>query len=122
MYWVPQQRSQVSPYDHISLSWDDAMLREVRARRLENPRNWSQQPPTLATRTVGNIQVVGCDRGGFLVVRSTLQMTESRRATRQLAGTIWHKLHRAGDEFRIQMKRVDLVNCEAAHENLELFI
>lgn len=123
MYWIPQQHGQSSPYDHISLAWEDRMLREVRVRRLENARNWSQQPPTHSTRLVGSISVEGADAAGNLVVRSSFQMTEWRRKqTRQLAGTCWHKLAAEGDGWRLRMKRIHLVNCDAVHENLEVFI
>lgn len=123
MYWIPQQHGQASPYDHISLAWEDKMLREVRVRRIENARNWSQQPPTHATRLVGSVSVEGVDAGGNLVLRSAFQMTEWRKkATRQLAGHYWHKLAAEGDGWRVRMKRVHLVNCDATHENLEVFI
>src|SRR5690606_688641 len=36
MYWIPQQHNQPSPYDHISLCWDNGMLRELRIRTLQN--------------------------------------------------------------------------------------
>ena len=123
MYWIPQQHDQPSPYDHISLAWEDRMLREVRVRRLENARNWSQQPPTHATRLVGNVSVEGVDAAGGLVLRSVFQMTEWRKKqTRQLAGFYLHKLVPEGESWRLRMKRVHLVNCDAAHDNLELFI
>jgi len=123
MYWMPQQHGQASPYDHISLAWEDHMLREVRVRRIENARNWSQQPPTRASRLVGNVSIEGTDAGGNLVVRSSFQMTEWRKKqTRQLAGCYWHKLATDGEGWRIRMKRVHLVNCDAVHENLEVFI
>jgi benzoate/toluate 1,2-dioxygenase beta subunit len=38
MYWMPRAPGQQSPYDHISLFWEDRMLRDVRIRRLEHPR------------------------------------------------------------------------------------
>ncbi|MEJ8856943.1 aromatic-ring-hydroxylating dioxygenase subunit beta [Variovorax robiniae] len=123
MYWLPQQHGQASPYDHISLAWEDKMLREVRVRRVEHARNWSQQPPTHATRLVGNVSVDGTDAAGNLVVRAVFQMTEWRkRQTRQLAGDYIYKLAAEGNGWRIRMKRVNLVNCDAAHENLEIFI
>lgn len=126
MYWIPQQHGQASPYDHISLAWEDKMLREVRMRRLDNPRNWSQQPVTHATRLIGNVEAAGLDAGGNLVVHSTFQMTEWRNAgtrqTRQMAGRLTHKLAADGAGWRIRLKRVDLVNCDAVHGNLQVFI
>ena len=123
MYWIPQKHGQQSPYDHISLAWEDAMMREVRMRRLTNPRNWSQQPVTHSTRLVGNVSAAGRDAAGSLVVHSTFQMTEWRKGdARQWAGSLTHKLEEAGDGWRIRMKRVDLVNCEAVQESIQVFI
>ncbi len=123
MYWMPQQHDQASPYAHISLAWEDKMMREVRVRRVENARNWSQQPPTHATRLVGNLSIDGVDASGSLVLRAVFQMTEWRRKkTRQLAGHYFYKLVAEGESWRLRMKRVHLVNCDAAHENLEIFL
>ncbi|MDF0501730.1 aromatic-ring-hydroxylating dioxygenase subunit beta, partial [Burkholderia cenocepacia] len=61
MYWLPHEPGQTSPRDHISLFWEDATLREVRAARVTNRRNWSQQPSTRTARIVGNVIVDGRD-------------------------------------------------------------
>jgi ethylbenzene dioxygenase beta subunit len=123
MYWIPQAHGQQSPYDHISLAWEDKMLREVRTRRLTNARNWSQQPVTRTSRLVGNISAAGLDASGKLVVDSVFQMTEWRHTEpRQLAGRITHKLAPNGDSWKIHFKRIDLVNCDAVHDNLQVFI
>lgn len=122
-YWVPRTPGQANPFDEISLFWEDAMLRQVRVRRLENPRNWSQQPATRGCRMLGNISVQGVDRGGHLIVRSTLQLTEWRRTQRQLAGAVFHKLAAMPDGgWRMVLKRVDLVNCDDWFACLEVFI
>jgi len=123
MYWIPQKHDQESPYDHISLAWEDKMLREVRVRRLGNPRNWSQQPITRTSRLVGNITVAGMDAYGYLVVHAAFQLTEWHNArARQLAGSLTYKLAIDGEVWKLHFKRVDLVNCDAVHENLQIFI
>ncbi len=123
MYWMPRRPQQESPYDHISLFWDDAMLRRVRVRRLDHPRNWSQQPPTRAVRLVGNVTIDGLDDGGNLVVSSVLQVTEWRRELRHLAARVTHKLAGvAAGGWQIRLKRVDLVQCDAVLDNLEVYL
>jgi len=123
-YWVPREHGQTDPRGHISLFWENAMLREVRVRRLTNPRNWSQQPPTHSVRILGNVMVEAGDAGsGTLTAHSCFQMTEWRKQEpRLLAGTYTHTLVEAGDSFLMECKRVDLVNCDAVHENLQVFI
>ncbi|MGN4189263.1 aromatic-ring-hydroxylating dioxygenase subunit beta [Burkholderia gladioli] len=121
MYWLPHEPGQASPHDHISLFWEDATLREVRARRVSNARNWSQQPPTRTARLVGNVMLDGRDAQGRLVVHSTLVVHEWRLGQRTLAGLVTHKLD-TGEDWKIYLKRVDLVNSTDAFANLEVFV
>ena len=122
MYWLPHEPDQVSPHDHISLFWEDATLRAVRARRVSNARNWSQQPLTRTARLVGNVIVDSRDDAGRLIVHSTLVVTEWRLGQRTLAGLVTHKLDTSGGDWKIYLKRVDLVNSTDAFDNLEVFV
>ncbi len=123
MYWIPQQHDQPSPHDHISLAWEGKMLREVRTRRLSNVRNWSQQPHTRTARLVGNVSAAGVDANGDWVVHAVFQLSEWRNEElRQLAGALTYKLRPNGDSWKLHMKRVDLVNCDAVHQNLQVFV
>lgn len=122
-YWIPRFEAQADPFESISLFWEDKMLRETRVRRINNPRNWSQQPRTRSSHLVGNITVEGVDAEGHLIVRSNVVFTEFRSEQRPLAGTVHHKLRAVeGGGWRIRMKRIDLVNCESVFGNLEVFI
>ncbi|WP_321967849.1 aromatic-ring-hydroxylating dioxygenase subunit beta [Burkholderia cepacia] len=122
MYWLPHEPGQTSAHDHISLFWEDATLREVRALRVTNARNWSQQPPTRTARIVGNVLLHGRDAAGRLIVHSTLVVNEWRLGQRTLAGLVTHKLDTSGDDWKIYLKRVDLVNSTDAFANLEVFV
>lgn len=121
-YWAPRRHDQENPFDHVSLFWEDAMLRDVRVRRLNHEHNWSQQPPTRASRLVGNVMVDGVDAAGHLIVRSSLQMTEWRLEQRQFGATVFHKLAATDDGgWKIVLKRVNLVNCDGVFGILEVF-
>ena len=123
MYWVPLRADQPDPINHVSLFYEDAMLREVRARRLEEQRAWSQQPLVHAARAVSNIRLVPAEREDEVVVRSTFMMVESRIPhQRVLAGFYTHRLVARGDGFAIREKRVDLIDSEGVHFTLEAFL
>jgi len=122
MYWVPLTHGQTDPIDHASLFYEDALLREVRARRLEEKRAWSQQPVTQAARIVGNIRLLP-EQDGDIVVAATLHLLEWRRRDQHmLGGHTTHRLRRDGADFRIVLKRVDLINCEDVQDTLETFL
>ena len=124
MYWMPLAHDQVDPLNHASIFYEDAIMRDVRRRRLNEERAWSQQPITRAARIVGNVVVTsGSVESGALTVRSTFQMTEwrKRREQRQIAGHYTHDLVVEGD-WRIRLKRVDIVNCDGVHDCFEIFV
>lgn len=124
MYWVPLQHGQQDPLNHASIFYEDAIMRDVRRRRLNESRAWSQQPITRTARIIGNVQVIAQDRAS-LKVRSTFQMTEWRkgREQRQLAGHYTHDLvGETPGEWKIALKRVDLINCDGIQDCYEVFL
>ncbi len=122
MYWAPLTHDQTDPINHVSLYYEDALLREVRARRLEEKRAWSQQPVTQAARIIGNIHLLA-DTEGDIVAVSTFHLLEWRRSgNRMLGGHYTHRLRPAAGGLRIVLKRIDLIDCEAAQETLETFL
>jgi len=122
-YWMPRFHGQADPFDQISLFFEDRILRETRVRRLRNPRNWSQQPVTQSCRLVGSIRIDGLDAQGHVIVRSVLNYTEYRLEQRQLTAQVFHKLAATEDGgWKLQLKKVDLVNCDSVFNNLEVFV
>lgn len=118
-YWVPSQPDQQSPYDTVSLMYDDRRLLETRVRRLADPRIYSQEPRSRTSRVVVNVTLEPSAGEPGRIVRSKFILVEYRRETQRLfAGTYLHRLVGHGDEMQIAMKRVDLVNCDAPLDGL----
>lgn len=131
-YWVPSVVGQKDPVDTISLYAEDRMRMEMRVIRITHPHAYSQDFPTRMSHVVGNVMLdpeggKGADGGinprADLVVRSTVQILEFRKEEQRLfGGTVRHWLRREGEEFRIALKRIDLVNCDAPLEVVQLFL
>jgi len=131
-YWVPSVVGQKDPVDTISLYAEDRMRMEMRVIRISHPHAWSQDFPTRMSHLVGNVMLDhggGRDHDGGLspkadvVVRSTVHILEYRKEEQRLfGGTVRHWLRRAGGDFKIAMKRIDLVNCDAPMEVVQLFL
>jgi ethylbenzene dioxygenase subunit beta len=117
-YWVPATAAQKSPFDQVSLFYDDRDLMKTRVERLEHPRIHVQTPPSRTAHVVGNVTVAeAADHTGEYIVGSTVIMAEYRDEHQRLfAGRQTHRLRRAGASFLIVEKRVDLVNCDAAFD------
>ncbi len=118
-YWVPSEPGQASPFDTVSLMYDDRRLLETRVRRLASPRIYSQEPRSRTSRIVTNASVEGVEADGAVLVRSKFVLVEYRREQQRLfAGTYRHRLIASADSIRIALKRVDLVNCDAVMDGL----
>jgi 3-phenylpropionate/cinnamic acid dioxygenase small subunit len=118
-YWVPSEPGQASPYDTVSLMYDDRRLLETRVRRLASRQIYSQEPRSRTSRIVTNVSLADVDAQGGSLVRSKFVLIEYRREQQRLfGGTYFHRLVIRDGAVRITMKRADLVNCDAPLEGL----
>ena len=114
-YWIPTEPDQQSPFDTVSLIYDDRRLLETRVRRLSSPRIYSQEPRSRTSRIIGNVTLEETPPGGdACTVRSKILVLENRRDSQRLfGGTALHRLVQFDGNLRIAWKRVDLLNCDA---------
>ena len=120
-YWVPTSPDQPDPIDHVSLFYEDRSLMRMRILRLRHPQAHALAIPIRTSRIVGNVLAAGVD-GDALVVRGRFQLVEAQDEHQRLfAGATTHRLVRDAGSFKIRQKRVDLVNCDAQHEAIQVF-
>ena len=127
-YWMPLAHDQQDPRLHASLMYEDKLLLQVRIERLAGQRTFSQQPKSrchhlLQRPTIERDHPEHAPDQGRYVVRVAFHYVETRQDAQQLyAG--WSTLHLVEHEgaLRIRLKRVDLVNCDAAFGNIQLFM
>jgi 3-phenylpropionate/cinnamic acid dioxygenase small subunit len=114
-YWIPTEPDQQSPFETVSLVYDDRRLLETRVRRLASPRIYSQEPRSRTSRIVGNVTLEETPPGhAACTVRSKFLVLENRRDSQRLfGGTARHHLVQRDGNLRIAWKRVDLLNCDA---------
>src|ERR1700722_750274 len=111
-YWVPMVWGQPDPFQHISLIYENVEVLTMRVQRLKELAALSQRPFSRTCHHLGNVTIRSAD-DNKLSVRSALIVVEYRRnEQRTFAGYARHTLTRNGAAFRIQAKRVDLLNCD----------
>lgn len=123
-YWMPAIEDQEDPLNHISLFYDDRVLMEVRRRNFVHPRAASKDYKVRSSHIISNIQVTQMDaQSGSCTVTSNFHcfMYYRERLT-PWAGRYTHELVREGDAYKIRHKRVDLINCDAAHNTIIIYI
>ena len=123
-YWVPAAPGQTDPLGHNSLAYEDKLLLELRIERLKSARAYSQRPPSRCLHVLQEPEAEKLDheRGEFLV-RTPFLYTETRGdESQRYAATAWHTLVSVDGKLRIRLKRVDILNCDAALPSIQLFL
>lgn len=123
-YWVPLVPDQEDGVNHTSHLYEDKLLRELRIERLKSPRAFSQQPPSrchhlLQTPVVESFEPAS----NRYVLRTEFHYTESQGDELQFyVGHFLHHLAVHDGALRIALKRVNLLNPDAALPAVQLFI
>jgi 3-phenylpropionate/cinnamic acid dioxygenase small subunit len=123
-YWVPIAPGQTDPLSHNSLAYDDKLLLQLRIERLKSPLAYSQKPASRCHHLLQTPEVEKRDpaRGEYLT-RTQFIYTETKGdASQRYAATAWHTLVGSPQGLRIRLKRVDLLNCDAALPSIQLFL
>jgi 3-phenylpropionate/cinnamic acid dioxygenase small subunit len=121
IYWVPASPDQPDGVNHASLAYEDRLLLRIRIERLK-VTPLSQRPPSRGHHLLQTPAADGTI-GAAHLVRTQFQYTEARGdEQRSYVGTAVHHLVVEGGDLRIRLKRVDLLNCDAALPGIQLFI
>jgi 3-phenylpropionate/cinnamic acid dioxygenase small subunit len=123
-YWVPLQHDQPDGIDHTSHMYEDKLLRELRIERLKSPRAFSQQPPSRCHHLLQQPSVEAMDAAAnHFVTHTQFHYSEARGDEMlTLVGTAIHHFRVEAGELRFTLKRVNLLNCDAALLSIQLFI
>jgi len=124
IYWVPLVPGQPDGINHTSHLYEDKVLRTLRIERLKSPRAYSQQPPSRAHHLLQAPTVESADADtNRYVLRTEFHYTEAQGDEIEFfVGTVYHHLTMQDGELRMTLKRVDLLNSDAALPAVQLFI
>jgi Ring hydroxylating beta subunit len=144
-YWMPLTRGQPDGRTHTSLFYEDKLLLKVRIERLRHPNAFSQQQPSFCQHVLQQpaLERAGDSAAGFPVTATGFPVTatglplnaddflmrtpfiyvETQLDTQiLLAGITYHHLTFIDGALRIRMKKIELLNCDAALPSIQLLI
>ncbi len=123
-YWMPVEWGQTDPKLTTSLMYEDKLLLKIRIDRLKGKTTYSQSPKSRCHHVLQLPHVdERDDKERRYVTWTPLHYVESRAGEQTLyAAWATHHLTVIADEIKIRLKRVDLVNCDAALGSIQLFM
>jgi 3-phenylpropionate/cinnamic acid dioxygenase small subunit len=123
IYWVPGTPEAGDPRREIAISFDDRRRMEDRIYRLRTGYAWSQAPKSRTVRMISNVEVFDAARGGARMVRSNFLISEFRvDGTRFLSGWCGHRFVQAGQGWQIEVRQVNLIDCDQNLRNPSIIL
>ena len=124
IYWVPLTPDQPEGLQHTSHLYEDKLLRDLRVERLKSPRAFSQQPRSRGHHL---LQTPGIEQfdpsANRYVTRTPFHYTEAQNdEVNFFVGTVFHHMRLQDGALRLTLKRVNLLNSDAALPAVQLFI
>ena len=124
IYWMPLEVGQTEEKLTTSLMYEDLLLLRTRVQRLSGKRTFSQKPKSRCQHLLQTPIVDKMDNpNNDYQVFTPFHYVEVRSDEKELyAGWMKHSLAIENEKLKIKLKRVDLVNCDSPHRNIQLFI
>jgi 3-phenylpropionate/cinnamic acid dioxygenase small subunit len=123
-YWMPVEWGQSDPRLTTSLMYEDKLLLKIRVERLRGSRTYSQKPRSRCHHVLQVPQIDERNDEEPLYVTWTPMHYVEARGDQQALFAAWatHHLTVVEGKLKIRLKRVDLVNCDAAFGSIQLFL
>jgi benzoate/toluate 1,2-dioxygenase beta subunit len=97
----------------IAISFDDRRRMEDRIYRLRTGYAWSQAPKSRTVRMISNVETFSTGQSSVRMVRSNFLISEFRvDGTRFLSGWCGHRFVRTAHRWEIQVRQVNLIDCD----------
>jgi len=123
IYWVPATPEGGDPRREVAISFDDRRRLEDRIYRLRTGYAWSQAPKSRTVRMISNVEVFATERSSTRMVRSNFLVSEFRvDSTRFLSGWCAHRFVQSGETWLIQVRQVNLIDCDQNLRNPSIII
>jgi len=121
-YWMPVSSEQTDPHHEISLLYENRTLMELRVRNFGHRLAPSFETPVRCSHLIGRIRIRDDTPPELEVTARFHCVMWYRNEQRIFAGDSRYDLLEKGGSFRIRRKRVDLLNADASHKSIPIYL
>ncbi len=122
IYWMPVSAQQTDPLGEISILYENRTLMDLRRFNYGHRLAPSFETALVCSHLQGRPRLLDTTEEEIRVRNKFHCVMWYREEQRLFAGHATYHLVPAGKSYRIRMKRVDLVNAEAAHRSIPIYL
>lgn len=122
IYWIPANGEGTDPENEMSIIYDNRSRISLRIKQFHTGKRFSQAPRSRLRRIVSNIEILGQDEKLLRVTSNAMVFESSMRGDTIWASRNEYHLRREGQDLRMVLKKVILVNNETALHSMAFLI
>jgi 3-phenylpropionate/cinnamic acid dioxygenase small subunit len=123
VHWVPTTPGGGDPRREVAISFDDRRRMEDRIFRLRTGYAWSQAPKSRTVRMISNVELFATRHSSVRMARSNFLVSEFRPdGVRFLSGWCGHRLIEQDGGWLIQVRQVNLIDCDQNLRNPSIIL
>lgn len=121
-YWMPMSADQTDPLGEISLLYENRTLMEIRKFNFGHRLSPAFESPVRCSHILGNIRTHTVTEATITASTKFHCIMWYRAEQRMFAGRATYELTRVDDGLRLRAKRVDLLNADAWHKSIPIYL
>ena len=122
VYWIPANGEGSDPENEMSVIYDNRSRIALRIKQFHTGKRLSQTPRSRLRRIVSNVEILERDDTHVLVTANAMVYESHTRGETIWASRNEYKFRREGDDLRMALKKVILVNNETALYSMAFLI
>src|SRR3989344_2067531 len=122
VYWVPANGDDIDPEKKMSILYDNRSRIALRIRQYHTCKRFSQTPQSRLRRLISNVEILSDDGREIRAGANALIYESQTRGDVVWASRNEYLLRREGDDFRMALKKVMLVNNHTALYSMAFLI
>ena len=121
-YWVPANSGDIDPELEMSIIYDNRSRIALRVRQFYTGKRYAAEAASSLRRIVSNVEILGVDDNEVRVGSNVVIYESTIRQDNIWASRNEHVLRKVDGEWLMAYKKVTLVNCDKALDNLTFLI
>ncbi|WP_298431168.1 aromatic-ring-hydroxylating dioxygenase subunit beta [Ottowia sp.] len=122
VYWVPANGDDIDPEQKMSIVYDNRSRIALRIRQYHTGKRFSQTPQSRLRRLVSNVEILSDDGQEIRAAANAMVFESQTRGDVVWASRNEYTLRREGDDLRMVLKKVMLVNNHTALYSMAFLI
>lgn len=121
-YWVPANSGDIDPELEMSIIYDNRSRIALRVKQFYTGKRYAAEAASKLRRLVSNIELIAVDDNEVRVASNAIVYESTIRQENIWASRNEHLLRKIDAEWCMAYKKVTLVNCDKALDNLTFLI